>query len=102
MRKSNNYYKFMEYVSCGQAHENTVCKDNGVLECTSYVTCADVPGYMNDGCSTVHAYNGKYGKGVLRTRQSFYKGRRSTNYMTIEYWVSRDDIHKRLTGESEV
>lgn len=32
----------------------------------------------------------------------FYKGRRSTNYMTIEYWVSRDDIHKRLTRESEV
>ena len=56
-----------------------------------YVTCADVPGYMNEGCSTVHAYNGKYGK-----------GRRSTNYMTIEYWVTRDDIHKRLTGESEV
>lgn len=27
-----------------------------------YVTCADVPGYMNEGCSTVHAYNGKYGK----------------------------------------
>ena len=26
----------------------------------------------------------------------------STNYMTIEYWVARDDIHKRLTGESEV
>ena len=66
-----------------------------------YVTCADVPGYMNEGCSTVHAYNGKYGKGVVRTRQCFYKGRRSTNYMTIEYWVSRDDIHKRLTGESE-
>ena len=21
---------------------------------------------------------------------------------TIEYWVARDDIHKRLTGESEV
>jgi hypothetical protein len=67
-----------------------------------YVTCADVPGYMNEGCSTVHAYNGKYGKGVVRTRPCFYKGRRSTNYMTIEYWVSRDDIHKRLTGESEV
>lgn len=67
-----------------------------------YVTCADVPGYMNDGCSTVHAYNGKYGKGVVRTRPCFYKGRRSTNYMTIEYWVARDDIHKRLTGESEV
>lgn len=67
-----------------------------------YVTCSDVPGYMNEGCSTVHAYNGKYGKGVVRTRPCFYKGRRSTNYMTIEYWVSRDDIHKRLTGESEV
>lgn len=52
-----------------------------------YVTSADVPGYINDGCSTVHAYNGKYGKGVVRTRPSFYKGRRSTNYMTIEYWV---------------
>lgn len=67
-----------------------------------YVTCADVPGYMNDGCSTVHVYNGKYGKGVVRTRPCFYKGRRSTNYMTIEYWVTRDDIHKRLTGEREV
>ena len=67
------------------------CSTHGLM----YVTCADVPGYMNEGCSTVHAYNGKYGKGVVRTR-------RSTNYMTIEYWVSRDDIHKRLTGESEV
>ena len=61
-----------------------------------------VPGYMNEGCSTVHAYNGKYGKGVVRTRPCFYKGRRSTNYMKIEYWVTRDDIRKRLTGESEV
>ena len=39
--------------------------------------------------------------GVVRTRPSFYKGRKSTNYMTIEYWVTRDDIHRRLTGESE-
>lgn len=45
MRKSNNYYKFMEYVSCGQAHENTVCKDNGVLECTSYVTVSNIEDY---------------------------------------------------------
>lgn len=52
-----------------------------------YVTSADVPGHMNDDCSTLHAYNGKYGKGVVRTRPCFYKGRRSTNYMTIEYWV---------------
>lgn len=36
------------------------------------------------------------------TRPCFYRGKRSTNYMTIEYWVTRDDIHKRLTGESEV
>lgn len=45
MRKSNNYYKFMEYVSCGQARENTVCKDNGVLECTSYVTVSNIEDY---------------------------------------------------------
>jgi hypothetical protein len=55
------------------------CSTHGLM----YVTCADVPGYMNEGCSTVHAYNGKYGKGVVRTRPCFYKGRRSTNYMTI-------------------
>ena len=66
-----------------------------------YVTCADVPGYMNEGRSTLHRYNGKYGKGYVRTKPCFYRGRRSTNYMTIEYWVTRDDIHKRLTGESE-
>ena len=57
-----------------------------------YVTCADVPGYMNDGCSTIHAYNGKYGKGVVRTRPCFYRGRRSTNYMTIEYWIERPTL----------
>ena len=57
-----------------------------------YVTCADVPGYMNEGCSTVHAYNGKYGKGVVRIIPCFYKGRRSTNYMTIEYWVERSTL----------
>ena len=71
------------------------------IERLHYVTCADVPGYMNEGCSTLHRYNGKYGKGYVRTKPCFYHGRRSTNYMTIEYWVTRDDIHKRLTGESE-
>jgi hypothetical protein len=52
MRKSKNYYKFMEYMAFGISgwHEDAVMVDNGV----------------------------------------------------IEYWVSRDDIHKRLTGESEV
>ena len=48
-----------------------------------YVTCADVPGYMNEGRSTLHRYNGKYGKGYVRTKPCFYRGRRSTNYMTI-------------------
>ena len=38
MRKSNNYYKFMEYVAYGKSHDDTICKDNGVLECLSYAT----------------------------------------------------------------
>lgn len=71
------------------------------IEGLHYVTCADVPGYMNEVLSTLHRYNGKYGKGYVRTKPCFYRGRRSTNYMTIEYWVTREDIHKRLTGESE-
>lgn len=66
------------------------CLDN-----YSFVTSGMVRGYMNNNVSTVHAYNGKYGKGVVRTRPCYYKGRRLTNYMTIEYWVTRDDIHKR-------
>lgn len=51
MRKSKNYYKFMEYMAFGISgwHEDAVMVDNGV----------------------------------------------------IEYWVTRDDIHKRLTGKSE-
>lgn len=47
MRKSNNYYKFMEYVSDGKRHDNTICKDNGVLECTSYCTVSDIEYYEN-------------------------------------------------------
>lgn len=29
-----------------------------------YVTCADVRGYMNVNLSTIHPYNGRYGKGL--------------------------------------
>lgn len=47
MRKSNNYYKFMEYVSCGKRYDNTICKDAGVLECTSYCTVSDIEYYEN-------------------------------------------------------
>lgn len=47
MRKSNNYYKFMEYVSYGKRCDNTICKDNGVLECTSYCTVSDIEYYEN-------------------------------------------------------
>lgn len=36
MRKSNNYYKFLNYVSVGNWYTSTICKDNGVLECKSY------------------------------------------------------------------
>lgn len=42
MRKSNNYYKFMEYVTFGKRHDDTICKDNGVLECLSYATVEDI------------------------------------------------------------
>lgn len=47
MRKSNNYYKFMEYVSYGKRCDDTICKDNGVLECTSYCTVSDIEYYEN-------------------------------------------------------
>lgn len=58
------------------------CLDN-----YKYVTCAEVQGYMNDNVSTLHRYSGRYGKGVVRTTSCFYRGKRSTKYMTIEYWV---------------
>lgn len=52
-----------------------------------YITCATVRGYMNVNTSTLHRYNGRYGKGVVRTTSCLYCGKRSTNYMTIEYWI---------------
>ena len=58
------------------------CRDN-----YKYVTCAEVRGYMNANVSTLHRYNGRYGKGVVRTTSCFYHGKRSKNYMTIEYWI---------------
>jgi len=42
---------------------------------------------MNDNVSTCHHYDGRYGKGVVRTKPCFYHGKRSKNYMTIEYWI---------------
>lgn len=61
------------------------CLDN-----YNYVTCAEVRGYMNDNVSTLHHYNGRYGKGVVRTTSCFYRGKRSANYMTIEYWIKEN------------
>ena len=52
-----------------------------------YVTRADVRGYMNVNLSTIHAYNGRYGKGYVRTTSKYYNGKISSNYMVIEYWV---------------
>lgn len=42
MRKSNNYFKFLEYVTYGKDHDNTIDKGNGVLECKSYVSISDI------------------------------------------------------------
>lgn len=54
-----------------------------------YITCATVCGYMNAGMSTVHKYNGRYGKGYVRTTPQYYNGKLSTKYMVIEYWVEK-------------
>lgn len=58
------------------------CLDN-----YKYVTYAVVRGYMNNNVSTLHHYDGRYGKGVVRTTNCFYHGKRSTSYMVIEYWI---------------
>lgn len=42
MRKSNNYFKFLEYVTYGKDHDTTIDKGNGVLECKSYVSISDI------------------------------------------------------------
>lgn len=54
-----------------------------------YVTFAVVRGYMNVNLSTVHPYNGKYGKGFVRVVPSYYNGKVSTKYMIIQYWVEK-------------
>ena len=54
-----------------------------------YVTCAKVRGYMDVNLSTVHSYNGKYGKGFVRVVPCYYNGKSSTKYMTIQYWVEK-------------
>lgn len=54
-----------------------------------YVTSADVRGYMNVKLSTIHPYNGRYGKGFVRTTPRYYNGKISTNYMVIEYWIEK-------------
>lgn len=42
MRKSNNYFKFLEYVTYGKDHDNIIDKGNGVMECKSYVSISDI------------------------------------------------------------
>lgn len=59
-------------------------RDNDKLK---YVTCATERGYMNANTSTLHRYNGRYGKGYVRTVPRYYNGKISTNYMVIEYWI---------------
>lgn len=54
-----------------------------------YVTWAEVIGYMNVNLTTIHPYNGRYGKGFVRVVPSYYKGKPSTKFMTIQYWVEK-------------
>lgn len=54
-----------------------------------YVTAANVRGYMNVNLSTIHEYNGRYGKGFVRVVPSYYNGSLSTKFMTIQYWVKK-------------
>ena len=54
-----------------------------------YVTFAEVRGYMNVNLTTIHPYNGKYGKGFVRVGPCYYNGKPSTNYMTIQYWIEK-------------
>ena len=54
-----------------------------------YVTFADVRGYMNVNLTTIHPYNGKYGKGFVRVVPCYYNGKPSTKYMTIQYWIEK-------------
>lgn len=42
MRKSNNYCKFLEYVTYGKDHDSTIDKGNSVLECKSYASISDI------------------------------------------------------------
>lgn len=47
MRKSKNYYKFMEYIAFGISgwHEDAVMVDNGVIECVAYPKVAHIEDY---------------------------------------------------------
>lgn len=47
MRKSKNYYKFMEYMAFGISgwHENAVMVDNGVIECVAYAKVEYIEDY---------------------------------------------------------
>lgn len=54
-----------------------------------YVTFAEVRGYMDVNLTTIHPYNGKYGKGFVRVVPCYYNGKPSTKYMIIQYWVEK-------------
>jgi hypothetical protein len=47
MRKSKNYYKFMEYMAFGISgwHDDAVMVDNGVIECVAYPKVANIEDY---------------------------------------------------------
>lgn len=47
MRKSSNYYKFMEYMAFGISgwHDNATMVDNGVIECVAYAKVEHIEDY---------------------------------------------------------
>ena len=55
-----------------------------------YVTFAEVRGYMNVNLTTIHPYNGRYGKGFVRVVPSYYNGKPSKKFMIIQYWVESE------------
>lgn len=70
-----NFYGIENRSTIGKAIKTTL---NEMLSLNlKYVTCADVRGYMNVNLSTIHAYNGRYGKGFVRTTPCYYRGKQS-------------------------
>ena len=83
MRKSNNYYKFLNYVSAGNWYTSTICKDNGVLECKSYLRVSDLEGYSK-------LYHCAYEKTILNSDTELTLKNVLVNYEVIYIYYLTD------------